>query len=227
MGTGMALQAVGNRPKTFRHRKKTKKADGKDAHRQAGGSQAPVFLHRDLSAAFCWQTGPRPSCLPALLQNSSKDCPRRLLSCLSTEPHTSEQQVPVCSQQSTMVYPSPPARGEQGGKSWSLQNSSLPPAKQMDPLQNPACHGHPELLLKGHIPPHCGFNPSLGCQGEREKHRPGALQDGISAQHSPLWAQARVHGGSAVVTLAERRVLPPRVQLVLTRSAARGELTLG
>lgn len=67
----------------------------------------------------------------------------------------------------------------------------------MDPLLNRACHRHPTLLLEGHIPAHCGFNPSPGCQGERKTQAWGSPGWNYSSE-SPLWAQARVRGGSAL-----------------------------
>lgn len=94
-----------------------KKADGKDAHRQAGGSQAPVFLQRDLSAAFCWQTAP-PSILPA------SSVPKQWLQGSSSPfvilPEWERTQVSSrClsgANSAPWFNPSPSARGRQGGR---------------------------------------------------------------------------------------------------------------
>lgn len=47
VGTGTALQAVGNQPKTFRHRKETKKLMGRMPTDRQGGPKPP-FLFTEL-----------------------------------------------------------------------------------------------------------------------------------------------------------------------------------
>lgn len=193
VGTGTALRAAGNQPKNAQAPQGNKKADGKDAHSQAGGSQAPVFLHRDLSAAVLLANRP-PSIPPA------SSAPKQLLRGWSSPfvilPEWEDTQVSSrClsgANRAQWFNPSPSARGEQ---SWSRQSCSAPPGKQTDPLQNDACPQAPRAAPERSLI--VGLIQVLAVR-EREKHRPGALQDGISALNCPLWAQARVGGGSVL-----------------------------
>lgn len=101
--------------------------------------------------------------------------------------HSSEQQVPVWSQQ--WFNPSPSARGEQELEPTEL----LSTARKTNGATSKSClpTDTPERSLI------VGLIQVLAVR-EREKHSPGALQDGISALDCPLWAQARCGWGSAL-----------------------------
>lgn len=195
---------------------KKKKLMGRMPTDRQGGPKPPFsFTEISQQRSAGKQSPVHPSC-----QLCSKTiAPRMVLAvCYPARAgrHSSEQQVPVWSQQ--WFNPSPSARGEQELEPTELLSTTRKTngatSKSCLPTDTPE-----RSLIVGLI--------QVLAVREREKHSPGALQDGISALDCPPWAQARCGWGERVVTLAERPVLPPRVQLVLTRSAARGKLTLG
>lgn len=118
MGTGTALQAMGNGPKTFRHCKETKKLMGRMPTDRQGGPKPPFFFAELLSAAFCWQPG--PSSIPACQLCSRTIAPRIALALCYPDTQVSSRCLSGAN--STQWFnPSPSARGETAWKSWSLR----------------------------------------------------------------------------------------------------------